>query len=99
MFKIIFIFIIFFYHANANDKSELIIHKVPKSIKISNVYDSKDNIVDIFDEKKKFTILNFWATWCAPCVKEIPDLLNIQSVQKEKFNVFLSPSVSHLQKI
>ena len=88
MFKIIFIFIIFFYHANANDKSELIIHKVPKSIKISNVYDSKDNIVDIFDEKKKFTILNFWATWCAPCVKEIPDLLNIQSVQKEKFNVF-----------
>ena len=88
MFKILFIFTIFFYHANANVKSELIIHKVPKSIKMSNVYDSKDNIVDIFDEKKKFTILNFWATWCAPCVKEIPDLLNIQSVHKEKFNVF-----------
>ena len=69
-------------------KSELIIHKVPKSIKMSNVYDSKDNIVDIFDEKKKFTILNFWAT-VVSYVKEIPpDLLNIQSVQKEKFNVF-----------
>ena len=88
MFKILFIFIIFFYHASANDKSELIIHKVPKNIKISDIYDSKDNIVDIFDKKKKFTIINFWATWCAPCVKEIPDLLNIQSRQKEKFNVF-----------
>jgi len=88
VFKILFIFIIFFYHASANDKSELIIHKVPKNIKISDVYDSKDRIVDIFDKKKKFTIINFWATWCAPCVKEIPDLLNIQSKQEEKFNVF-----------
>ena len=88
MLKILFIFIIFFYHANANDKSELIIHKAPKAIKISNIYDSNDKIVDIFHGKKKFTILNFWATWCAPCVKEIPDLLNIQITQKEKFNVF-----------
>ena len=87
VFKILFIFIIF-YHASANDKSELIIHKVPKNIKISNIYDSKDNIVNIFDKKKKFSIINFWATWCTPCVKEIPDLLNIQSRQKEKFNVF-----------
>ena len=23
---------------------------------------------------KRFTILNFWATWCAPCVEEMPML-------------------------
>lgn len=23
-------------------------------------------------------IVNFWATWCAPCLKEIPDLLRLQ---------------------
>lgn len=26
----------------------------------------------------ELVIVNFWATWCAPCLKEIPDLLRLQ---------------------
>ncbi|MEL0342250.1 MAG: TlpA disulfide reductase family protein [Deltaproteobacteria bacterium] len=26
------------------------------------------------DFSGKFLILNFWATWCSPCLKEMPDL-------------------------
>ena len=63
----------------------LIIHKVPKSIKMSNVYDSKDNIVDIFNEKRN---LQFLISGMVSIALYIPDLLNILSVQKEKFNVF-----------
>ena len=90
MFKILFIFIIFFYHASANDKSELIIHKVPKNIKISDVYDSKNKIVDIFDKKKKFTIINFWATWCIPCKKELPDLKKMKIDHKDLKVIIIS---------
>ena len=33
---------------------------------------------------KKITIINFWATWCSPCRKEIPDLISINSEYASK---------------
>ena len=27
--------------------------------------------------KNKIILINFWATWCAPCIKEFPDLLKL----------------------
>lgn len=31
------------------------------------------------DYKGKMVIINFWATWCPPCLDEIPDLIKFQS--------------------
>ena len=39
--------------------------------------DLKGETRHISDFKNKIVILNFWASWCAPCRKEFPDLLNI----------------------
>lgn len=34
--------------------------------------------------KGKVVVVNFWATWCVPCVEEFPDLVALQSRNKAK---------------
>jgi len=35
--------------------------------------------VSLADYRGKVVILDFWATWCPPCKKEIPDFIDLQS--------------------
>lgn len=41
----------------------------------------------------KVLVLNFWATWCAPCVREIPSLEAFQKEFKDKGVVVLAVSI------
>jgi thiol-disulfide isomerase/thioredoxin len=34
--------------------------------------------------KGKLVVVNLWATWCAPCVEEFPDLVKLQASYREK---------------
>ena len=38
--------------------------------------------------KGRYVLLNLWATWCAPCVRELPSLAGLQSaIPKDKFTI------------
>jgi len=36
---------------------------------------------------KKAVLVNFWATWCAPCVEEFPHILELQKAYKNDLDV------------
>ncbi|MCQ4164517.1 TlpA family protein disulfide reductase [Tahibacter harae] len=37
---------------------------------------------NLADHKGNWVILNFWATWCSPCIKELPELSNFVKAHK-----------------
>jgi thiol-disulfide isomerase/thioredoxin len=47
--------------------------------------------------KGKVAVVNFWATWCAPCVKEMPGLASLAGSMKGKPVVFVPISVDKVE--
>ncbi|HEV2687064.1 MAG TPA: TlpA disulfide reductase family protein [Bryobacteraceae bacterium] len=47
----------------------------------------------------KVLVLNFWATWCPPCVQEIPSLNEFQKMMAGSGVVVLGVSVDHNEKL
>jgi len=39
--------------------------------------------VSLSDYRQKWVVLNYWATWCAPCRKEIPDLISLHEARDD----------------
>ena len=77
----LFLFTIIFSNLSySDDNNQLQINKPPVSIEPFTLITENGIEENFFNTNEKVILLNFWATWCPPCIKEIPDL---QKLKKE----------------
>ena len=48
---------------------------------------------NIIEWQGKIRIINFWATWCSPCIKEIPEFVSLQEQYANKGLQFIGIAI------
>lgn len=64
--------------------------KLPEGLKLTGT-DGQEHALD--DYRGKLVVLNFWATWCGPCLHEIPALIKVQTAYGARGVQLLGPAV------
>tara|TARA_B100000686_G_C16571773_1_gene853312 strand:- start:347 stop:886 length:540 start_codon:yes stop_codon:yes gene_type:complete len=90
---LLFCFNIFSSIAQTNEDiplNNLAINEIPKPISALKFEDFSGNKINLKNYHGKLVIINFWATWCAPCKKEMPSLDKLSQNLKFK-NLLIFP--------
>ncbi len=91
--RLLIIFIFLFSSSYANeiiDLKNLVINKEPKKYDSLTFLDAKNKRINLKDYHGNLVLLNFWATWCAPCKEEMPSLDSLQ-VNENLSNLIIFP--------
>ena len=92
---LILVYTILFNYSNislSKDKVDssfknIIIHQKSKDFPTLYLKNVKGEDIIISKYTKKVTLINFWATWCAPCIEELPSLNRLKSKYENNVDI------------
>ncbi|MEJ5211458.1 MAG: TlpA disulfide reductase family protein [Burkholderiales bacterium] len=61
----------------------LLLSLLPVSAFAFTVTDTQGRTHRLADYRGKWVLVNFWATWCPPCLEEMPDLQTLHETRKD----------------
>ena len=61
--------------------------------------DVSDKMLAISDWRGKVLVINFWATWCAPCLQEIPEFMKLQAEYQARGLQFIGVAIDEKQPV
>ena len=86
---LLIILLIFPFPSLSNSLFQKIDLKLNKNIILNDENNIEKNLINILDFNSNY-VVNFWATWCIPCKKELPDLNKMKIENKDLKVIIIS---------
>ena len=65
----------------------------------SSFFDLEENNLDLSEFNDGKVVISYWATWCAPCIKEMPSIKRAEEILEDYGYTFLLVSDETIDKI
>ncbi len=69
------------------DMRKLSLHQIPVQVADPGFQRADGSTVNFSDSNGRFRLVNFWATWCAPCREEMPSLDRLNQLYPDQLTV------------
>lgn len=69
-------------------------------IKDFDLVDFENKTTKLYEvlKEKKYTLLDFWASWCGPCIEKFPEIKELQNLHSDKLTVIGLSTENDFQK-
>ena len=85
---LVLLFSVLCFHAQADD-----------TLPVFSFPDTQEKTQNISQWSGKTLVINFWATWCQPCLKEIPEFVQLQTQFAAKNVQFIGIAIDELPAV